>query len=166
MSYKLPDWLEEFSGSLLNLDIDIADRRNSMSLDEAADALVAISRFRDDMKTIQDQLSLLVSELMEQSSEIETSDGSKIEKKGDVNRTGWKHADLADQVISRLTQMAVDMDTGEVVVTGPEMAKQLLRFLQPSYWRIKELSSIGINADDFSKVGEYKESVIVRKAKN
>lgn len=166
MNYELPDWLQDFSKALLELDIDFRDRRMSITLEEAADALVAISRFRDDLKILQDDVSRAVIELMEQASEIETSDGSKLEKKGDVSRTGWKHADLADQVISRLTQMAVDMDTGEVVVSGPEMAKQLLRFLQPSYWRIKELSSIGINADDFSKVGEYKESVIVRKAKN
>lgn len=166
MNYELPDWLQDFSKALLELDVDFRDRRMSITLEEAADALVAISRFRDDLKILQDDVSRAVIELMEQASEIETSDGSKLEKKGDVSRTGWKHADLADQVISRLTQMAVDMDTGEVVVSGPEMAKQLLRFLQPSYWRIKELSSIGINADDFSKVGEYKESVIVRKAKN
>lgn len=166
MNYQLPEWLTGFSRALLDLDAEVSNRRSSIELSEAADALVAIARFRDELKIIQDEMSLVVGQLMDQIGELDTSDGSKIEKKGDVSRTGWKHADLADQVIFRLTQMSVDMDTGEMVVSGPEMAKQLLRYLQPSYWRIKELSSIGINADDFSKVGEYKESVIIRKAKN
>lgn len=168
MNYQLPEWLEDFSKALLDLDIDIRDRRMSFTLEEAAEALVAISRFRDDMKILQDQLSHAVTELMalDEVGELETHDGSKIEKKGDVSRTGWKHKDLAHEVITRLTQMAVDMDTGEIVTTGPEMALRILDFVQPSYWRIKELSSIGINADNYSKVGEYKESVIVRKAKS
>lgn len=168
MNYQLPDWLQDFSNALLDLDIGVRDRRMAMTLDEAADTLVAISRFRDDLKIIQDQLSHAVTELMalDEVGELQTKDGSKIEKKGDVNRTGWKHKDLAQEVISRLTQMSVDMDTGEIVTTGPEMALRILDFVQPSYWRVKELSSIGINADNFSKVGEYKESVIVRKAKN
>lgn len=168
MNYQLPDWLEDFSKALLDLDIDVRDRATSFTLQEAADALVAISRFRDGLKVIQDQLSFLVTELMalDEVGELQTRDGSTVEKKGDVTRTGWKHKDLASEVIARLTQMSIDMDTGEMVVSGPEMAMRILDFVQPSYWRIKELSSIGINADDFSKVGEYKESVIVRKAKS
>jgi hypothetical protein len=35
--------------------------------------------------------------------------------------------------------------------------------VQPSYWRIKELSAIGINADNYCEVDEPKTSIIVRK---
>ena len=40
---------------------------------------------------------------------------------------------------------------------------KLLDYLQPSYWRIKELSKLGINADQYCEVGELKTSIIVRK---
>lgn len=102
---------------------------------------------------------------MDQQSEMLAGDGTKIEKKGDVNRTGWKHKDLANEVVSRLSEMAIDRSTGEVMLSSQEMAMKMLDYIQPSYWRIKELGTLGINADNFSKVGEYKESIIVRKVK-
>jgi hypothetical protein len=42
----------------------------------------------------------------------------------------------------------------------------MLAYCAPSYWRIKELNKIGLNADNFSETGELKTSIIVRKPKN
>jgi hypothetical protein len=41
----------------------------------------------------------------------------------------------------------------------------MLDFVQPSYWRVKELAKFGINADNYCEVGDYKTNIIVRKAK-
>jgi hypothetical protein len=62
--------------------------------------------------------------------------------------------------------MSVDMDTGEILSTPEEMITKVLDFLQPSYWRIKELQKIGIDADNYCEVKEAKASIIVRKAKS
>jgi hypothetical protein len=43
---------------------------------------------------------------------------------------------------------------------------KLLDYLQPSYWRVGELSKIGLNADNYCETGEPKVSLIVRKGKN
>ena len=57
------------------------------------------------------------------------------------------------------------MDTGEVLYSQQEIVAKLLDFVQPSYWRVKELQKIGIDADLYCEVGETKTSIIVRKAK-
>jgi hypothetical protein len=57
------------------------------------------------------------------------------------------------------------MSTGEVVLSTEDLLKKVLDYIQPSYWRVKELSKIGINADNYCEVGDYKTSIIVRKAK-
>jgi hypothetical protein len=162
---ELSDYLSSLSLTVIELDTALTSAREKMTLEEAADILVALNRHRDDVKIVYDSLSHLVGQLMNQQSEMLAGDGTKIEKKGDVNRTGWKHKDLANEVVSRLSEMAIDTSTGEVMLSSQEMAMKMLDYIQPSYWRIKELSTLGINADNFSKVGEYKESIIVRKAK-
>jgi hypothetical protein len=45
------------------------------------------------------------------------------------------------------------------------MMIKMLDYCAPSYWRVKELAKIGINADKFCDVSESKESIIVRRAK-
>jgi hypothetical protein len=162
---ELPDYLSALHRAVLDLDSAIVQKKQDMGLDEAIELLVALNRQRDELKIIYDELAFLVGQMMDQQSEVFASDGSKVEKKGDTSRTGWRHKDLANEVVSRLSEMAIDTSTGEVMLTAPEMAMKMLDFIQPSYWRIKELGAIGINPDHFSKVGEYKESIIVRKAK-
>jgi hypothetical protein len=55
------------------------------------------------------------------------------------------------------------MDKGEVIMKSIEIAMKRLDYVLPSYWRIKELSKLGINADQYCEVGELKTSIIVRK---
>jgi hypothetical protein len=162
---ELSDYLSSLNLTVNELDTALTSAREKMTLEEAADILVALNRHRDDVKLVYDSLAHLVGQLMDQQSEMLAGDGTKIEKKGDVNRTGWKHKDLANEVVSRLSEMAIDRSTGEVMLSSQEMAMKMLDYIQPSYWRIKELGTLGINADNFSKVGDYKESIIVRKAK-
>jgi hypothetical protein len=58
------------------------------------------------------------------------------------------------------------MDTGEIVMSQEDMIANVLDYVQPSYWRIKELQNIGINPDHFCEVGETKTSIIVRKGQS
>jgi hypothetical protein len=62
-------------------------------------------------------------------------------------------------------ESSVDLDTGEVLLSPQEIAVKMLDFVQPSYWRVKELAKFGINADNYCEVGDYKTNIIVRKAK-
>jgi hypothetical protein len=69
------------------------------------------------------------------------------------------------EVARRLVFESIDMETGEIMVSPEQLILKVLDFVQPSYWRIKELSKIGINADKFCEVGEHKTNIIVRKGK-
>lgn len=127
--------------------------------------LVAINRLKAEMGIVYDSLATHVSHIMDQQGEVQLEDGSKIEKKWASDRKGWQHQELAATVAQRLIQSSVDMDTGEILYTQEQVIAKLLDFVQPSYWRIKELQKIGINADMYCEVGETKSSIIVRKAK-
>lgn len=126
------------------------------------DTLVLLHAIKGDIASVFSQFSLLLSDKIT-IDEVTASNGQKIEKKSAFDRKGWKHEDLASEVLRRLNDLSVDMDTGEVVMSSNEIAMKLLDYVQPSYWRIKELSKLGINADQFCEVGELKTSIIVRK---
>lgn len=126
------------------------------------DTLVLLHSIKNDIASMFTQYSNLFANKLE-TDEATASNGQKIEKKSAFDRKGWKHEDLASEVLRRLNDLSVDMDTGEIVMTANEVAMKLLDYLQPSYWRIKELSKLGINADQYCEVGELKTSIIVRK---
>jgi hypothetical protein len=126
------------------------------------DTLVLLHSIKGDVASMFTQYSNLLANKIE-TDEVTASNGQKIEKKSAFDRKGWKHEDLASEVLRRLNDLSVDMDTGEVIMSASEVAMKLLDYVQPSYWRIKELSKLGINADQYCEVGELKTSIIVRK---
>lgn len=150
-------------------------RRALMQLEESAlqnlqtddeqlwyDTLVLLHTIKGDVASMFSQYSNLFANKL-QTDEVTASNGQKIEKKSAFDRKGWRHEDLASEVLRRLNDLSVDMDTGEVTMSADEVAMKLLDYVQPSYWRIKELSKLGINADQYCEVGELKTSIIVRK---
>ena len=46
---------------------------------------------------------------------------SRYEKKWSKDRKGWKHKDLAEVVAERIQESAIDLDTGERVLSVQEM---------------------------------------------
>jgi len=98
---------------------------------------------------------------------VVTLDGNAlIEKKSSYERKAWQHKDLARAVVDRLSQMSVDMDTGEILNSPEDIAMQIFTYCAPSYWRVKELNNIGINPDMYCETGQLKTSIIVRKGDN
>jgi hypothetical protein len=159
-----PDWVSKFHQSILELDSAVTDfGSKDQSVEDACSALVALNRAKADLGMVYDELANLVSRVMQDSPEVSLPDGSKIEKKFSSSRTGWRHKDLGSAVAGRIVDMSIDMDTGEVLSTPKEMIAQVLDFVQPSYWRIKELQKLGINPDMYCEVGDTKTSIIVRK---
>lgn len=165
MNTDLPDYVEDFTRALLALDMNLTEDKSSWDVQQAAEIVLQLNRFKDDLKIIYDGVSSILSDLMGQAPEIILSDGSKIEKTSAPTRKGWKHKEIAADVASRIHDMSIDMDTGEIVLSPEDMMTKMLDYLYPSYWKVKELGKIGINADQYSEVGEIKESIIVRKAK-
>lgn len=163
----VPDWVDQFRAAILQLDSDISEFMESEPTnEEAAFALLSLNVAKGETAMLYDYLAGFVGKVMGQDVEIALPGGGSVEKKWSSSRTGWQHKDLAAAVAQRIIDLNVDMDTGEVLATQEQMIAQLLEFVQPSYWRIKELQRISINADHFCEVGDTKTSIIVRKGNN
>ena len=135
------------------------------SLATIADAVVGVHSLKAEMSVLYDSVCHDMVNKMSNVPEVTASDGSLIEKKGGSDRKKWDHEGLAKNVASRINDMAVDLDTGEVVMTPQDMMVKMLDFAAVSYWRVKELGKIGVSADNFCEVSESKTNIIVRKAK-
>lgn len=159
-------WIDDFEKSLLILDMRISEfSKEKPSMEEACETLVFLNRLKTDFAVVYDQLTKVVSEAMGDIPEIILPDGSKVEKRSASDRKTWMHAELAHEVARRIQDIAVDLDTGERVMSVEDMIVKVFDYVQPSYWRVKALGEIGVSADKFCEVGESKESIIVRKAK-
>jgi len=128
----------------------------------AAELLAQLNMAKRDMSTIYDSFAAKVGTLMGNSGSIETESGATIEKKTAVDRKKWMHTELASAVAQRLSEMSIDMDTGEKTMTSEEMIQKLLDYAAVSYWRVGKLSELGINPDSYCEQGDYKTSIIVR----
>lgn len=161
-----PEWLTSFRKAIMQLETDIRNYlAESPDISDACANLVGLHTAKTELGIVYDGLSHAISEMMDQQAEVMLEDGSKVEKKFSSDRKGWQHKELASVVAERITQSSVNMDTGEILNTQEELIARLLEFVQPSYWRVKELSKIGINADLYCEVGDTKTSIIVRKVK-
>lgn len=139
---------------------------SSPPIEDIAQSLVDLNEVKGQVSDMYGFYSSKVLSIL-QSAEISDMEVGKarIEIKSAGDRKKWVHEDLANAVTKRLIDMSVDMDTGEVLLSPAEIAKKMLDFVQPSYWRVKELAKIGINADQYCEVGEYKQNIIVRREK-
>ena len=97
--------------------------------------------------------------------ETTTATGHLVEKKSGSDRKKWDHDGLAKNVASRINDMSIDLETGEMTMSPQDMMLKLLDFAAVSYWRVKELGKIGVSADEFCEVSEAKTNIIIRKAK-
>jgi hypothetical protein len=154
----------EFRRTILELDREIQSYiESSPDMVEACQALLELNLAKREVGMVYDGLSNAVSNIMGEEKDVPLDGGAIIEKKSAYDRKAWQHKDLANAVVDKLVKMSIDMDTGEVVKSPTDIALQVLDYCAPSYWRVKELSNIGINADMYCETGQLKTSIIVRK---
>jgi hypothetical protein len=157
--------LDDANRSLMELERAFSKLGESKDIETVCSALVEAHLLKASMSVAYDSLCHIVTGVMGNLPEFITTDGSKVEKRAGNDRKKWRHEELAQNIASRLSDMSVDMSTGEITMTPQEMVVKLLDYCAPSYWRVKELAKIGISADKFCEVEEKEASIIVRKAK-
>lgn len=149
---------------IIDLEAEVMKTINDgATLEEAGNILLQLNLTKRDMGIVYDSVAHRFGEMMDKESAVPLAGNAIIEKKSSYERKAWQHKDIAKAVVDRLSQMAVDMDTGEVVKSPEEIAMELMTYCAPSYWRIKELNNIGINPDMYCETGVLKTSIIVRK---
>jgi hypothetical protein len=159
--------IAEISKQLMDADrIFSAAREQDVDIEELCESLSTLNFLKQELASVYDTAAKIVADKMGSLPIVSLSNGTTIEKKSGSDRKSWDHDALASIVTRRLVEMSTDLDTGEMKSSIDDIASQLLRFVQPSYWRIKELSKIGVNADNYCQVSdEVKTSIIIRKAK-
>lgn len=157
--------IAEIRKSLMNLEIAFKENFSTVKPDVVAQAISDLHLIKTDTSGIFDYCSRIATDVLGQIPEVTLSDGTKVEKRAGSERKKWDHDGLAKNVASRLNDMAIDMSTGEVIMTPQEMVTKVLDYAAVSYWRVRELSKIGISADNFCEVTESEPSIIIRRAK-
>ena len=158
--------LEDFASALSNLNKELTEYNDSNpDIDEAAEGLAKLNFAKRELSVIYDSFAHGVGNLMGSSGMIETASGITIEKKTAADRKKWRHPELATRVAERLSEMSVDMDTGEIVMSAQDMVVKLLDYAAVSYWRVGKLGEIGVNPDSYCEQGDFKTSIIIREAK-
>jgi len=158
---------KEIRQLISKLDQEIGELvRSSPTAEDACEILTEVNYLKRDLAAVYDSLAMAMPQIMGSVQKLMLPDGTEIEQKSGYERRGWKHREIGSAVADRLTKLAVDLDTGEIKKSPREIALEMLDFCAPSYWRIKELNKIGIDADHYCEVGELRTSIIVRKPKN
>jgi hypothetical protein len=158
--------LEDFASAIAELNKQLTEYIDSKPhIDEAAEGLAKLNFAKRELSVIYDSFAHGVGNLMGSSGMIETASGITIEKKTAADRKKWRHPELATRVAERLSEMSVDMDTGEVVMSAEQMVVKLLDYAAVSYWRVGKLGEIGVNPDSYCEQGDFKTSIIIREAK-
>lgn len=159
-----PERIADIRQYILDLERELDDYIKSQpDVQDACGILYEMNMIKRDMSSVYDSLSTSVGQLIADGKNVQLKNGGVVEKKSSYERRAWQHKDLASVVAQKLVRMSVDMDTGEIIKSPEEIAMQVLDYVQPSYWRVKELSSLGINVDNYCETGVLKTSIIVRK---
>lgn len=158
------DKIAELRLMIINLEEEVMKTiDDGATLEEAGNMLLQLNLTKRDMGTVYDAVAHRFGQMMDMESIVPLAGNAVIEKKSSYERKAWQHKEIARAVVSRLGQMSVDMDTGEVIKSPQDIAIELMTYCAPSYWRIKELNNIGINPDMYCETGQLKTSIIVRK---
>lgn len=153
----------DFRRLLLDLDEFLhSDEIRNLETEKLIEHLILLNSVKKEMAEIYDAFSKLVISKMEEEDIQEISvGGANVQRKVASPRKTWDSKSLMEDTYDRISQSATDMDTGELMMSHKELALKLLDYFNPSYWRVKELSKIGINADNYCEVGEEKTNIAI-----
>ena len=164
---QVDDVLRRLMTLIMETDTELSEFISSdPTPDEAADKLLQLHSLKFAIADVYSTFAVKVIEVLQraQVDELQVK-GSLIEVRNGADRKSWEHERLVSEVSRRLLESSIDMDTGERTLSTEEVIVKILDFVQPSYWRVKELAKIGISADQYCEVGESKTNIIIRKAK-
>ena len=132
------------------------------TLDESCELAIAFSGAKAETKQLYETVSRFVIQQMGTLPDHTLGDGTIVERRQGSARKKWDHISLARSVTEKLMQMAIDMDTGEMTMSNQDVAIRMLEYVAPSYWRVKKLSDIGINADMYCETSEGNINLVIR----
>ena len=162
---NLMDALEEFEEALNLLDERLAEHiETSADGEEAAEAVAAFEKIRlGSLKIVQQNFFAYALGTMK-TGEMFVVNGQQVSKGWTEKKSKWRHDDLTEEVIKRLTNLNTT-DDGEITLTPRQAIKSVMQYAHVDYWRKGKLEELDINPDAYVDLDDEKEIVTVRKAK-
>ena len=134
------------------------------SIDNACELALSFHYAKATTKALYESVAAKTIDVMGNFPEHTLAGGIKVERRQGATRKKWDHLTLAKSVTEKLYQMAIDIDTGEMTMDNQQIAIKILEYVAPSYWRVKKLAEIGINADTYCEVSEGGLSLVISQA--
>ena len=157
------DELRKLLGEVSSDIVEVITGENS-DIALSCEIYASLNALKKDIAMVNEHTETLIVERMNESF-VSLPNGFVAERRIGSDRKAWDHKGLASEVANRVYESAIDMDTGEVLLSPTEMMQKMLDYAAPSYWRVGELNKIGISADNFCEKSEGKVSLIISKEK-
>lgn len=149
------------SAMMLDVYLKMSPVLHEGSIEDISEVVAALDSMKREIGEMLDQAKTVMSDHMGNAPEFSTSRFT-FEKKMGSTRKAWDHKSLARLVADRMTSLSIDLDTGEILKSPTELIAESFEFAGVSYWRVKELQKIGVNADAFCEVLDGKPNIIIR----
>lgn len=130
-------------------------------LEEAIEILVALNGIKSSFATTYSNYEEVIADGMDDEYMVKLPGDIEVTRREGAPRKQWDHKRLTKDVTKRLMDKSVDYETGEILMTTEEIINAVFQYAATSYWRVKELKKIGLNADKYSKLGDPKVSVAI-----
>jgi hypothetical protein len=139
-------------------------RSSDDGVEDLAQLFIAVDNLRKDVNMVHESVMSMIAERM-QEEVVFLENGMQLEKKQGEDRKKWDHSGLAVEVARKIQQLSIDPDTGEITMTPDEMMIKMLDFAAPSYWRLTQLRSIGVDADKYCEKSDGKVRLVPSQTK-
>lgn len=163
---EIHDELAAFNKQFVALSGKIEEyaRTSDDGIDLLAELFILMDQFRKDVNMVNETVMSTVADRMD-AEVIFLDNGMQVDKKQGEDRKKWDHAALAVEVARKIQQLSIDPDTGEITMSPDEMMVKMLEYAAPSYWRLTQLRSIGVDADKYCEKSEGKIRLVPSQSK-
>ncbi len=164
---NLEETIESIGSMLRHLDrlILFASEDEIEDLKKEALQLLMLSNAKASLRDSYAEYEAIIADAMGDTYEIKLPGGATAERREGAPRKAWDHKRLAKAVAERIVQSSMDFETGEILMTREEMVAEMIRYAAPSYWRVKQLKTLGLDADMYCELGDPKVSVVIKQRK-
>ena len=165
LQLTLEETISELSRLVEHLDVmtRFAAEDEIENLESAVELLVALNSVKSRLGVSYSSYEQTIATGMEDDYMLHLPGNIEVTRREGAPRKKWDHQKLGKAVVERLVDQSIDFDTGEILKSTEEIAMGLLQYAAPSYWRVKELKKIGLDAGKYSELGDPKVTVSIKR---
>lgn len=144
----LHDAIRAFEGKVMDLTLDGAE---GVSTAELGDLLKQLRNITKQLGYSDDSIVSVLSQRgeLKKKGDMVPINGAVMERKVGSPRKKWDTPSLINVVVEKIIEEAIDPETGAIEVPPMMLLRRAFDYVGISYWKVKELEKIGVNADRY-----------------